>query len=268
MPPTKAIKSNAKTALHGKWATVIGIGGILLSALSIHFILISIIATILSGFVGENTAAIIGLAGGIFVCQFFGMPLIYGALRWFWFTTADADVPVSEIFCYFSRGGEYLRALSLSFRIFLRIVGVLLICFLPSFIVTAVGHPYTYDILNFSMPYWTSSIWALGNVLTAFGAFLSVLLLLRYFAAPILMINDNSLSPQEALHRSIILSKNANGRTLGFIISFIGWGALSLLAVPLIFTLPFFLVCYCVYCRFLIHHYNRTLALNNSTYSD
>lgn len=267
MPPTKAVKANTKTALHEKWPQVIGIGAILLSVLAIHFVLISIVATLLTGFVGELWATIIGLAVGLLVCQFFGMPLIYGALRWFWFTVGDADVPLCEIFCYFSRGGEYLRALSLSFRVFVRIVTILFLCFLPSLIVLAVRHPYTYDLLNFSMPYWASSIWALGNVLTAFGTVLSAILLLRYFAAPILVINNPSITPQEALHLSVILSKNANGRTLGFILSFIGWGLLSLLAVPLLFTLPYFLGCYCVYCRFLIHHYNRTVSITSNTYS-
>lgn len=267
MPPTKVVKANTKTALHEKWPRVIGIGAILLSVLSIHFVLISIIATLFTGLVGETAAAVIGLAIGILISQFFGMPLIYGALRWFWFTVGDADVPVSEIFCYFSRGGEYLRALSLSFRIFIRIITILFLCFLPSLIVLVVRHPYTYDLLNFSMPYWVSSIWALGNVLTAFGTVLSIILLLRYFAAPILMINDPSISPQEALDLSVILSKNANGRTFGFIFSFIGWALLSLLAVPLLFTFPYFLGCYCVYCRFLIHHYNRTVSRTANTYS-
>lgn len=260
MPPTLVVKANAKTALRNKWPSAIGIGCIILSTFCMHIVLMQIIITLLSGIIGSNLAAVIGLGAVILINQFFGMPLLYGALRWFWFTANETDVPVSEIFCYFSRGGEYLRALSLSFRIFLRIIFILIICFLPSLLILAIRHPYTYNILNSSMPYWASSMWVLGNIFNTFGTVMSIILLLRYFAAPLLMINDRSLSPQEALNLSVIISKNANGRTFGFLLSFFGWLLLSLLFVPIIYTAPLFLCSYAVYCRFLINYYNRTIS--------
>lgn len=260
MPPTLVIKTNAKTALRNKWPSAIGIGCIILSTFCMHIVLMEIIVAVLSNITGTTAASVIGLGLAILINQFFGMPLLYGALRWFWFTAAEADVPVSEVFCYFSRGGEYLRALSLSFRIFLRIIFMLVLCFLPSLFIIAVRHPYTYDVLNSSMPYWASSMWVLGNIFNTFGTAMSIILLLRYFAAPILMINDRSLSPQEALNLSVIISKNANGRTFGFLLSFLGWFLLSLLIMPIIYTAPLFLCSYAVYCRFLINHYNRTVS--------
>ena len=260
MPNNYIIKSNAKTSLRNKWTQAIGIGAVLLSVLCLYMVLINLISFPLSLFFGKYTSLFILIAIIVLSFQCFAMPLLYGVLRWFWFTSADFDLPISEIFCYFSSGKEYLKAFSLSFRIFMRSTGILLICFLPSLIIVAISSPTTYAMFNASMPYWASSVWALGNTLTFFGIVMSFILLLRYFAAPILMINDPSITPHEALDLSVIITKNANGKTFAFVFSFIGWYFLSLLYLPIIFTLPYFLASYAVYCRFLINYYNRRVA--------
>lgn len=260
MPTNQVIKTNAKTALMDKWPKAIGIGAIILSIFCLYIVLIQLAFIPLSSFLGDFAALFSLIALIVLSVQLFAIPLLYGTLRWFWFTAADADVPVSEIFCYFSSGKEYLRALSLSFRIFLRSSGILFVCFLPSLIIVAISSPTTYDMINHPMPYWASSVWGLGNAFTILGIIMSFTLLLRYFAAPILMINDPSITPHEALDLSVIISKNANGRTFSFICSFLGWIVLSLLYLPMLFTLPFFMSSYAVYCKFLINHYNRLVA--------
>ncbi|MBO5105800.1 MAG: DUF975 family protein [Clostridia bacterium] len=260
MPSNHIIKANAKTSLENKWSRALSIGAIILSILCLYIVLLQLIFIPISNILNDITSTFIIIAVTVVSAQLFGMPLLYGALRWFWFTASDADVPVSEIFCYFGSGKEYLRALSLSFRIFMRSSAVLFFCFLPSLIVVAISSPTTYSMFNASMPYWASSVWALGNMLTFLGVFLSFFLLLRYFAAPILMINDPSITPHEALDLSVIITKNANGKTLSFVLSFFGWSLLSSLYLPIIFTLPYFLASYSVFCRFLINHYNRRVA--------
>jgi len=260
MPSNFIIKSNAKTSLQNKWTQAIGIGAIVFSIFCLYIVLVQLISIPLSALFNEYLALFISIAVIVISAQLFLLPLLYGALRWFWFTSADADVPINEIFCYFGSGKEYLRALSLSFRIFVRSSAILFFCFLPSLIIVAISSPTTYDMFNTSMPYWASSVWAIGNMLTIFGIIMSFILLLRYFAAPILMINDPSITPHEALDLSVILSKNANGKTFSFVISFFGWFLLSQLYIPLIFTLPYFLASYAVYCRFLINYYNRRIA--------
>ena len=119
MPNNYVIKSNAKASLSGKWPQAVSIAAIILSVFCLCIVLIELILTPFSAITNEYSVAFIVIAISVVFAQFFGMPLLYGALRWFWFTSSDADVPVSEIFCYFSSGKEYLRALSLSFRIFM-----------------------------------------------------------------------------------------------------------------------------------------------------
>ena len=263
MPENYIIKTNAKTSLQNKWPKALGIGAVILSVFCLYIILANLIYIPATVMFGKETTTYILIAFTVVLSQFFIMPLLYGVLRWFWFTSADFDVPISEIFCYFSNGKEYLRAFSLSFRIFMRSSAILFVCFLPALIIVAISSPTTYEMLNTSMPYWASSVWALGNALTILGVFLSFILLLRYFAAPILMINDPSITPHEALDLSMVITKNANGKTFSFVVSFVGWILLSLFYIPIIFTLPYFLVSYAVYCRFLINYYNRRIASAN-----
>lgn len=266
MPSTNVIKSAAKACLKEKWPKAIGIGAIILSVLCLHIAVFSAINQIFLTLLGNVASLTLSLTALLLLVEFFGMPLIYGALRWFWFSVHNAEVPISEVFCYFSSGREYAKAISLSFRIFIRIVAILVVCYLPSIIITVIRQPELYNLFGFAMPYFVSSLWALNSVLELFGTILSAILLLRYFAAPILMINDINVSPQEALHLSVIISKQANGRTLGFLLSFVGWGLLALLVVPLLYVFPYFLACYAVYCKYLIANYNNIVSLQNQTY--
>ena len=153
MPENYVIKSNAKSALSAKWPKAISIAAIILSVFCLYIVLLNLIMIPFSAVVGQYSSLFIVIAVTVVFAQFLGMPLLYGALRWFWFTSSDADVPVSEIFCYFSNAKEYLRALSLSFRIFMRSSAVLFCCFLPAMIVIAISSPTTYNMLNASMPY-------------------------------------------------------------------------------------------------------------------
>ena len=260
MPTSAAVKADAKLALKDKWPIALGIGAILLSVYCLDMVIVQIALTLLEKLVSEIWLTVIYFGVTVLFCQFFFAPLLYGALRWFWFISKENEVPVNEIFYYFSSLKLYLRALSLSIRIFTRIIGVLIICFLPALIVGAVGSPTTYEILGSEMPSWATYVWMLFNVLAMFGIIMSFIMLLRYFAAPVLMINDGNISPQEALHLSVIISKNANGKTFAFVMSFFAWGLLSLLYIPMIFTLPYFICSYAIYCKCLIANYNNIVS--------
>lgn len=260
------VKHQAKTALNNKWPAAVAIGAILLSMLCLLIVVFSIFCTVFSNYFGNAVSSFLSVIPLLLIGQFFSMPLVYGMLRWFWFTVQGASVPISEIFCYFSNGREYARAISLSFRVFCRVVAIIVLCYLPSIIITLVCQPEIYNFFGFPMPYFVSSLWGIGNMMEVFGAILSVILLLRYFAAPILMINNSDISPQEALHLSVIISKQANGKTFLFLLSFIGWAILSLLVLPLLYAAPYFLASYSVYCKHLIDNYNNIVSIQNQTY--
>lgn len=259
MPTSNIIKLNAKKSLKNKWSEAFAITALLLSVYCLNVIIAEISLTVLSNLVNKLWIYGIIIGETLFLGQFFIVPILYGILRWFWYSSQQTNVPISEIFCYFVNIKMYLRAVSLGFRIFLRVIFILLICCIPAFIIIALSSPTTYELLDFSMPYWATYVWLLGNVFTIFGIIVSVIMLLRYFAAPILMINDDNISPQEALHLSVIISKTSNGQTFAFICSFIGWFLLSILCIPLFFTIPYFFSSYCEYSRYLINNYNNAI---------
>jgi hypothetical protein len=264
MPTVNLIKNEAKHILKNRWSTALAISFIILAMLFLGVAGFGLIHSLFINILGKVSAIAIALVFVTLLWQFLGVPLLYGTLRWTWYSSLNNDIPFYEIFYYFGSGYNYIRAISLGFRIFLRIVIILALCFTPSIIILVACMPQLYNFLNFPMPYFVSSLWALGNVLELFGGTLSVILLLRYVSAPILLINNEKLSPQEALNFSVIISKFANGRTLSFLLSFSGWLIISILILPLLYAIPFFFVSYSIYCKYLMENYNRIVDFENS----
>lgn len=252
------IKSQAKKNLSSGGSVAFAIGGVFIAALCLTAFLASIVASIVSSLVNWVWTAAVTIFAIILLWQSVFAPLFFGILRWFWFTDEKSVLPFEEIFCYFSGIRAYLKAISLSFRIFLRVISILLICMLPAFIVVAASSPTTYDILGSQMPSWATYVWLLGNVLTVLGIIVSFILLLKYIAAPIIMINDNNVSPQEALHLSAVLTRGFAGKSISVIFSLLGWMLLSVLVIPMFYTVPYIFSTYCVYTRSLITIYNST----------
>jgi uncharacterized membrane protein len=56
-----------------------------------------------------------------------------------------------------------------------------------------------------------------------------------------------------------MISKHSSGAFASLILSFFGWFLLSLFGIPLVYTLPYFLISYVVHCRFAIVNYNLNL---------
>ena len=66
------------------------------------------------------------------------------------------------------------------------------------------------------------------------------------------------------VHKSFSLSANAakgmHTRIISFKFSFIGWGFVSLLVLPLIWTLPYYGISNAIYAKYLMERYERSLA--------
>lgn len=264
MRNTLLVKKEAKEKLKNKWSVGIAISGLVLGMFFGLLSVSSVIGPLFLPTLGEFGATFISLIPIFLLWQFLCVPLLYGILRFAWYTALGSDIPFFEVFYYLENGYNYIRSISLGFRIFIRIVLIIAACFAPSLIISAICTPKLYDLLGVSMPYFVSSLWALQNVLEIFGITISVILLMRYFTAPILLINNQNLCPQEALNLSVIISKYANGHTFGFLFSFVGWAILSVFILPLLYTIPLFLVSYSLHCKYLIDNYNRIVDFENS----
>ena len=88
--------------------------------------------------------------------------------------------------------------------------------------------------------------------------------MLKYYLAPMLIIADENMDVNEAIHMSVVISKNT---TLDFVylaFSMIGWILLSLLFIPLLYTLPLFMMVYLTHCSFAVNEYNERInKINN-----
>ncbi len=94
-------------------------------------------------------------------------------------------------------------------------------------------------------------------------------LLLLCSALGLIFVQRWSLAPYyrakgEKIHRSFALSvKTTKGlctNIIAFKFSFLGWGILSLLVLPLLWTLPYYLLSKAIYAKYLMERYERSLA--------
>ena len=87
---------------------------------------------------------------------------------------------------------------------------------------------------------------------------LGIVFSMRWSLAPYYFAAGNGI------HRSFVLSAKATkGRLmeiLSFRVSFIGWGILSLLIVPMVFTLPYYSISNAIYAEYLMERYRRSFV--------
>lgn len=255
MASSRIVKLTAKTALSGKWLNAFFASGIVIFA----SLILSNSMSVLSLVAGEIFTTISMVLISVFVIS----PLSLGLLRFFWRNLFDVkDNPIS-VFYYFSSVSEYKRILSLVLSIAFKLIfwGVLL--YIPVLIVELMSHSFIYDIANMPLPVWTTNLTNLKTFLKILSGVLVGFAMLRFYLAPMLFIADDNIEAAEAMHMSTVISKKTSVDFIYFLLSFIGWIALSVLMLPLIFTLPYFITSYLVHSRFAVADYNKTVKHNN-----
>ena len=118
------------------------------------------------------------------------------------------------------------------------------------------SRPWFYVTVDFTMPLWSANLPVVANFLQVLGLILFVFLALRFYLSGLLLVIDDEMHPGEAFHVSSLISRDFLMNFIILAFSFFGWFLLSLLAVPLIFTLPLFVASFAVHGRFAINYYN------------
>ena len=142
-----------------------------------------------------------------------------------------------------------------------------IIFLIPYIAVAVISNIEIYKFLDIPIPLWTTN---LSNI-TAFLGYIALIgtlfLMLKYYLAPMLIIADENMDVNEAIHMSVVISKNT---TLDFIylaFNMIGWILLSLLFIPLLYTLPLFMMVYLTHCSFAVNEYNERInKINNENF--
>ncbi len=222
-------------------------------------------------FICYNISAVFSLIAGntAFVVVFIALnlfavsPLVMGLIRFFWrLICGQKDNPIS-VFYYFSDKQNYIKVLRLGFALAVRIAVCYLVFSIPVYVLKLITGTWLYGVLNVSIPIWTANLTNVINFLQFISFTATAFYSLRYYLAPMLLIADENMDTAEAVHLSAVITKRT---TLDFIFlgfSFFGWILLSLLAVPLLFTVPYFAVAYLVHCSYAVEGFNEEIAKIN-----
>ncbi len=252
-----AVKVTAKHALKGKWLC----GGIVSAILLFSYFICLNISSVLGymfGFIFQELVFNL-----LFILMF--LPIILGALRYFWRILFGANDNPIIIFYYFSEFKLYRKAMTLIFNLAFKVIIFGFFLSIPVFIAKAMSNAYIYDLIGLSIPVWMANLDTFIVFLKILAYVLLAFVMLKYYMAPVLFVADDNMEAVEAIHMSSVITKKTSIDFIYLFFSFFGWFLLSLAVIPAIFTLPYILTSYAVHIRFSVAEYNNYIkqSLNN-----
>ncbi len=259
---TKVIKLNARNILKTYIAPCFFAGLIFLFSYFGFYMLCSIFAYInMQTFAGLLLYAII-----LFIIS----PLFLGLLRFYWRLTFDEfDNPIS-IFYYMSDKKLYFKAVKLIFSLALKLIFRIALYMLPAIIISVLVSQPFYSTFDISMPLWVSYLSHIKNGLIVLCLIIAFLSMLRYYLSPILFVINDTIDIDEATNMSSIISKKSATDFIYLFLSLVFWIIASVFVLPLIFTIPYFCLCYIVHSKNAIAEYNAHIQaindINNNNY--
>ena len=254
LPNSSAIKCEAKKMLKGKWA--LGISAFFVIAF--FAMLISVLYTFLYQFFPSGLPHTVLIVLLCFFTVAIGFPLLLGVLRIYRAILCNIDTDLYEAFYYFSSVKRLTKALQLCFVLICKFALIGFLLFLPSMIVDFLSQGKL-PVFENGMPIWFSNLWVFGTFLRGIAVAILIYIILRHYACAYIFIQNDNISAMETMLLATKVAKVSVANFVGLCVSFLGWIALSLLAVPTIFTVPYALMAYTVHCTAAINYYNRTL---------
>ncbi len=252
---TKAVKINAKNIIKAYIAPCFFAGLVFLFSYFGFYMLCSIFA-----YINMPTVANILLWA---IILFIISPLFMGLLRFYWCLMFDKlNNPIS-IFFYLSEKKLYLKTLKLVFSLILRFISRYILYMLPAIIVSVLAaHPF-YAAFDISMPLWVGYFSHIKNGLVVLGFIGTFFSMLKFYLAPMLFVINDNIDIDEAINMSGIISKKSSTDFIYLFMSLILWIIASVFVLPLIFTIPYFCLCYLIHSKSAIAEYNTHIQFFN-----
>ena len=251
LAPSSVIRANARIALKKDFIRYIAAAAVLMLSVIFSALLTELSAEI----TGNIFAELISVLFSLFIL----FPLFLGVIRFYWRSVNGGDDSINEAFIYFSSAAEYRRAAETALRMGLRLIVIFAVCLAPAGIVRIMCSSEFYEILGTPFPDFAANLWFTHECLIAVGLILFLFVQLRYYLTPFLCVADENMTPAEAINISRMISKRTVFDYIGLFFSFSGWILLSLTAIPLIFTVPYFIMAYIVHSRFAVAQYNAAV---------
>lgn len=246
---TNVVKITAKTALKGNWVKA--------TIACMVLIFTVFISSNIAGLLSVVTGNYIGIVIAFLMTVFLTLPIFLGVLRYIWrmlFSACDSPVCV---FYWFSSKTLYVKAMKFIMLIVLRFIFWLTLLNIPTLLLFILSKGFVFDIFDISMPLWTANLSYYIAFLENASVVITIFLMLKYYMAPLLFVADDNIDANEAMHMSTVISRKTSIDFVYLCFSFFGWILLSILVIPLLFTLPYMLTSYAVHIRFAVSEYNR-----------
>ena len=257
IPGSRPAKSNAKAFLKPMWSQSIAALGILCATVIMGIC----IKELLAGFVSPA----VGTAALVLYTVFVTAPLVMGYIGWLWRATFLPDSACTEMFLPFSALHGYARTVGFVLALAVRLFVAYVVVMLPYAIAHMASSPRFYELVGGSMPVWAINIWIFEKFLKVVGIAAFVLLLLRHYLAPVIFVVGGNLTPAESFYLAKEVGNVSLSAFLQLLWGFLGWALLSLLALPALYTFPYFSFSFIFHCRFAISQY--TFGIKTKTYS-
>ena len=259
-PSSKVVKTTALSLLRGNWATAAAV-----ALIPVFFVMINVAAASLTMLVLTSPAVeaihtVLMLADLLLA----GIPLLLGVIYYYWNLAYCDNNDIKVVFCYFSSVKMYWRAIKTLAFVLVRIFAVSVICLLPSVMIDFVADGRLNDIWQNGIPLWFTNLWIIAIFLRGIGIAAIIFFTFKYYLVPFLLVVNDNITTGEIILISKIASKKSSVGFAGLIFGLLGWILLSFFAVPLVFTLPYMIMCYTVHSRFAIFFYNNTVNNMNS----
>ncbi len=258
LPSSQIIKKTAKNQLKSSWVASMVVAVILMLTVYFAAIFLSLMYSLLV--TGYKAHAIVGIIVSVcytVVVFFTVFPLLQGALRWFWFLGLEKQLSVGEIFYYYSDSRLFLKSIFFYIVFFLRCIVTVILCALPSGVIRFLPELATEFFPKIES--YNALLQRVSDILLVLGLAAALVVLMKYFTAPMLISINEDFAPEEALSVSKQLGVSRKSG-LVFIASFIGWILLSFLGITLIYTIPYFIMSYAVAVRFAITNHRYEMS--------
>ncbi|MBR5486324.1 MAG: DUF975 family protein [Oscillospiraceae bacterium] len=267
------VKKEAKHALSDYWAKAVAIL-LLLLAIMMFFTIMNSVLDMAAGVGGyldiyrtaDNflddfpnisiiSLVITGLLSlGMVVIM---IPLCLGVKRWYYLLSDGYSDDLLSIFNFFASAKLLWRSVSLAV-----LLGICKLAWTVLLLAPAGGCAWgawyftKHADTEYAALYATLLI-MLGIVLALVGLVMLAVQLNRYFLAEYYMVSQKDISAYKTISLSCKSTKGMRIRILAFKLSFVGWFALSIFVMPVLYVQPYYEMSSVLYARYLIETAER-----------
>ncbi len=245
------IKRKAKTALSGKM-----LGAVMASCAVIFTVLAGMLASEI--FLFSKFSVLLYYVALVLVVLFLVTPIFFGTVSYFIRLCSDETPNPTTVFSAFGSGKNYGRYLQTVFPIGLRCIVVFFLTLLPSTIFNALSNDLFYTQMKQTPPENLKVFAVLSVAFQIAGWIFIVVYLLRYFMVPYLTVNAPEMDPETVLLVSRKLYDRFSTEFLKTVFGFWFWILISILVIPLIFTVPYFMSGYVFSAREAVQLWNQS----------